>query len=431
MSRFNKKVVRLKQKTRTALRGSQEDETQKLRDQLAIYQTHITNLEHDLKQKKGIVYQPDETDGRIRFVANQLDPTGAPLVFMDLMRDFMAHKKGNQAQPVLHTFLPAQQKYVDQLERLGMKVIVHEKRNIEVQWGKGDTVVLNTSAYEPVFRQSIYNALENDTVKKLIWYVHEDWPEVFFTDEERARLKDLLTRDKVVIFIPAAKALKNYQNFFGTQKNLSKLPYRLNVDAQYYSARQAADFDKLVFTLVGKTGEGLKGHLPILYALIDFQNTYYKKTPELYRDFELHFIALQEDYISLQIKRHAGALGRHFKQSPPLDHAETLKRIQAGNITVCYSLRECLPVFVYEGMIMGHPILRNDVSGAEEQLKAGINGLSLDSNDFQQVVETFETILNVRKTPDSVLEKMSKRSYEIALQATKNSYDPIINALRN
>lgn len=423
-----RKASKLTRKVRSIVHSPKESES--LRRQLTIYQEHIVNLENDLKQKAGKTYKPDESEGRIRFVANQLDATGAPLVFMDFIKDFMAANPDLEHRPILHAFLPAEQKYIDELEDLGVKVVTHDRRDIAIEWVEGDVVILNTSAYETTFRTSIYESLERGAIKKLIWYVHEDWPEVFFGEDERKRVKKLLEANRMTMFIPAIKALKDYQEFFSTQQNLIRLPYRLNVDKQYYLKRQATDFDKLTFALVGRTGEGLKGHLPILYALIDFKNTHYKNDPARYRDFALHFIALESDYLSLQIKRHAGALGDSFKQFPPLSHAQALETIKNANVTICYSLRECLPVFVYEGMIMGHPILRNDASGMEEQLQEGVNGFFLDSYDFQQLVDTFEAVLNKKKTSNHVLEKMSQHSYETAFQATKNSYQPIIDVIK-
>ena len=65
-----------------------------------------------------------------------------------------------------------------------------------------------------------------------------------------------------------------------------------------------------------------------------------------------------------------------------------------ANITICYSLMEALPLFVFEGMLAGHPVLRNDSSGMEEQLEDGKNGFYLDTNDFDQVVATIERVTN-------------------------------------
>ena len=82
-------------------------------------------------------------------------------------------------------------------------------------------------------------------------------------------------------------------------------------------------------------------------------------------------------------------------------------------------------------MLAGHPILRNDCSGVDEQLEAGRNGFPLDSEDFGQVVETFERILNRRKTSNEQLAAMSARSHEIALTQRDNRYETLIARIRS
>jgi glycosyltransferase involved in cell wall biosynthesis len=87
-------------------------------------------------------------------------------------------------------------------------------------------------------------------------------------------------------------------------------------------------------------------------------------------------------------------------------------------------MRECLPLFVFEGMVMGHPILRNDSSGIDEQLEEGKNGYELSSTDFWQMVATIERVLNRETTNDTALALMSKRSYAIAKSQEDHSYLP-------
>ena len=74
-------------------------------------------------------------------------------------------------------------------------------------------------------------------------------------------------------------------------------------------------------------------------------------------------------------------------------------------MTICYSVAEALPVFVFEGMLAGHALLRNECSGMEEQLEDGRNGFLLKSDDFWQMVGTIERILNRTSTSDVQLEE--------------------------
>lgn len=366
----------------------------------------------------------------VRFITNQLDSTGAPLIFIDVIRDFALR---HPSTPIdLHSFEPANREYIKNMQEIGIESFVHENRDIALKFVKNDVVVLNTVAYSDTFKESIYDALDAGTVKKLIWYIHEDWPHIFFREEERLRLKSLIANDKISIFCPATQATENIQNFFELKKNISVLPYRLHVDEVYHrKKRTPEEYKKLKFVMVGKTGEGLKGHLPILYAFLTFKKMYYDKNPKKYRDFELNFIAIEADYLSLQIKNHSKALGNRLHIYEPLPHETALEKIQESNVTICYSLRECLPVFVFEGMMAAHIILRNDVSGRKEQLKDGKNGFLLENNDYEQVVETIEKILNTSTTSDEKLSEMSRVSYEIASKYLDNNYEVLMHEINS
>ncbi len=74
-------------------------------------------------------------------------------------------------------------------------------------------------------------------------------------------------------------------------------------------------------------------------------------------------------------------------------------------------------------MLAGHPLLRNECSGLEEQLEEGRNGFLLESGNFWQVVDTLERMLHRRKTTNEQLAAMSARSYEMALNQGQNNYD--------
>jgi glycosyltransferase involved in cell wall biosynthesis len=92
-------------------------------------------------------------------------------------------------------------------------------------------------------------------------------------------------------------------------------------------------------------------------------------------------------------------------------------------------MREALPLFVFEGMTAGHPVLRNDSSGVDEQLVDGKNGYLLDSADFQQVIETIEKVINRSQTSDQELASMSKTSHDIAIAQEHNTYKPMIDTV--
>ncbi len=390
-----------------------------MRERIIFLEQHNQYLEADVNRLR------EKLVPHIRMITNQLDATGAPLIFMDIVRDMIATYP--DAPLAVHTYLPANEGYAKELNDLGVKLKIFYDRSAVVDFVDGDVIVLNTVAHTSELLNTIYRSLESGVARKLVWYIHEDWPHIFFSEEEKMRVGELLRNGKISILSPAIQATKNIQDFFGLKDNIRTLPYRLSVPEDFHHTRSAEDFEKLTFVMVGKTGEGLKGHLPILYAFITFKKMYYNKNPEAYRDFELRFIAIEADYLSLQILRHAKALGRHFRSYPPLSHEKALDMINESNVTVCYSLRECLPIFVFEGMISGHVILRNDVSGMAEQLQPSKNGYLLDSQNYEQVVDTIETVLNLKNTPGKSLSAMSKASFEIATKYEDNSYKELLD----
>lgn len=371
---------------------------------------------------------PLRTEPRVIFLSHQLDTTGAPHVFVDTVKDFREVYPGVPVE--FHTFNPADRENIRALNSAGVKPLLHVSRDIRLPFVAGDVVVLNTVAFSDIVRGSVYEALEKGVVKKLIWYVHEDEPEYIFDKSETARIQKLMERGLITIFAAAIKTRQHYTEHFGQADHIKDQGYRVSVPSKHSKVRQAGDFERLDFILPGMVGDGRKGQLPILYAFIEFKKRFFDKSPEDYRDFSLTYIGVGKDFLSRQLLKHTDAgLGRRFKHYGAMPHATCLDYMLRANVTVCYSLRECLPMFVYEGMAAGHPLLRNDSSGQEEQLVINKNGYYLDSNDFDQVVQTIEKICNKNKTSSELLADMSKLSNEIAVKLKDNKFDTITQSI--
>lgn len=250
---------------------------------------------------------------------------------------------------------------------------------------------------------------------------------MLFRPDEHRRIKKMLATNRIELLTVAKRIRDNYANYFVTDHNINILPYRHVVPKQFHRVLTAHDFTKKIkFVLPGTIIDGRKGQLPIFYAFVQFYEHYYKPNPKAYRDFELVVVGISTDFstdfLSRQLLAHEQALKGHFTCHPTVPWNQCLAIISQANMTVCYSLREGLPLFVFEGMIAGHPILRNDCSGMEEQLKPGVNGWYLETSDFQQVVRTLESVLNKAKTSDAKLAGMSKASYDIAKKQETNDY---------
>jgi glycosyltransferase involved in cell wall biosynthesis len=353
------------------------------------------------------------------FVSHQLDMSGGPFIAIDMALDFKA-----AGRPVeFYTYLPAHHDNLAKLNAAGIKPHVLMNKDMVPSFIEGDTVILNTVAHSEVVKEALFRAAERGFIKQLLWYLHEDDPQLLFRPDEQKRIRKMLKANQVKMLIAAHKMRQNYIKYFDTDTNIILLPYRHVVPKKYHRTLDAKAFDKkLTFVLPGTIGDGRKGQLPIFYAFHQFYEQYYKPNPAAYRDFELVFVGLSDDFLSRQILHHSRALAGHFTHHGKVTWEEDLQIVAKGNMTICYSLRECLPLFVFEGMISGHPILRNDSSGMEEQLLPGKNGFYLESDGFTQVVETIEAVLNKSKTSNKQLADMSKVSYGMAKKQEDNDY---------
>jgi glycosyltransferase involved in cell wall biosynthesis len=368
---------------------------------------------------------------RIVIVSHQLDMSGAPFIIMDFA---VSLKKAYPALPVdFYTFNPAHHENIVKLNKAGIRPKILTDRDAVINFAKGDVVVFNTAAHSNPLKWDVFSKLESGYLSKLIWYVHEDEPELIFNGGEANKMKSLMKDGKLEILTAAVMTRDHYRKYFEDDDHINIQSYQVITPEKYHRTLKAKDFsDKLSFVLPGTVGDGRKGQMPIFYAFAEFMRTTYSKNPKKYRDFELVYVGLTDDFLSRQLMRQAdAALGSHFVGHGRVTKEEVLDIISNSNVTICYSIRECLPLFVFEGMIMGHPILRNDCSGIDEQLVDGKNGLYLESKDYGQVVDTIEKILNKETTSDKTLEKMSKTGYDISLKQEKNDYSAMITLAKD
>lgn len=381
-----------------------------------------TKLQDKYGQLSGI---EAKRDPKIVVVSHQLDLSGAPYVLLDIVGE-MIKDPGLKQELDFRTFTPIAKENIVKLNSLGVKPKVYLDKNVGFSFVKGDRVVLNTFAQSSVLIDSVLTALEKGIISHVFWYAHEATPEKFITQQEARRIHRLLNQNKLTIYATAKDCQEKYVDYFKTDRNIVKMPYKFDIPVEDFRHRDESDFDKLSFVLPGTVGDGRKGQLPVLYAFIDFYSNYYKKSPSNYRDFDLTFVGLENDFLSQQVILNGnGSLGEHFKYRPKVSRQENLQITRGANVTICYSLQEALPLFVYEGMAFGHPIIRNESSGQEEQLIDGKNGYHVRSDDFEGLVETIERIMNKKKTPAKVLVGMSKISNDLALEATRNKYTVI------
>lgn len=386
-------------------------------------------FEYQKRFQKTIISKP-----RIVVVSNQLNNTGAPFVLIDLI-DHLINRNPDLIKKIRFiTFTPIELSNIKKLEKNRIEVEVYTNRDLTIEFNQDDIVLFNTFAISHNTASSAIKAIKDGKVKKLYWYGHEHSPEGFIDHELRSELIALLKADKAKIYAVSEATLREYIKFFGMSQNIEKMPFPFLFPKDKFRSRNPEDFNKLTFVTTGSLMDMRKGQYPVLYAFLDFYHNHYKKSPQKYRDFFVEFIGAYEKsdlgpraaYHVRNIKRQfdlsAAGLEAHFGITPSLPHYKAIEKIEQANITICYSLFEALGIFVYEGMATGHPIIRNESAGQEEQLVEGKNGFGVSSKDFPGLVEVIEKLLNKKKTTNAELSEMSSLSMEIAKKATDNDY---------
>jgi len=360
---------------------------------------------------------------KIIIVSHQLDNTGAPFVAMDLAFDIQKQVKNLGRKLKFIAFTPINIENVRELKKAGIEVEIYTDRNLWLNYNKGDIVILNSFGLSRAVTHSTIQAAKNNTLDAFYWYGHEATPERFVDLDTRDEFVKLLESNKAKLYAVSKGSAEAYKEFFGTDKNTEVMNFRFDFPSDRFAVKDPEDFEKLDFIVTGAVSDGRKGQLPILYAFLNFYNNFYKKNPKTYRDFSLKFIGVDEaGYIKKQMEVSAKGLDGKCEIVGQIPRAKVLDFVEEANMTICYSYHESMGIFVYEGMAFGHPIIRNDCYGQEEQLIDGGNGWAVRNDDYQTLCDAIEESLNLEKTSNDKLAKMSKVSEEIAEKATHPEY---------
>lgn len=360
---------------------------------------------------------------KIIIVSHQLDNTGAPFVAMDLAFDIQKQVKNLGRKLKFIAFTPINIENVRELKKAGIEVEVYTDGNLWLNYNKGDIVILNSFGLSRAVTHSTIQAAKNNILDAFYWYGHEATPERFVDLDTRDEFVKLLESNKAKLYAVSKGSVEAYKEFFGTDKNTEVMNFRFDFPSDRFAVKDPEDFEKLDFIVTGAVSDGRKGQLPILYAFLNFYNNFYKKNPKAYRDFSLKFIGVDEaGYIKKQMEVSAKGLDGKCEIVGQIPRAKVLDFVEEANMTICYSYHESMGIFVYEGMAFGHPIIRNDCYGQEEQLIDGGNGWAVRNDNYQTLCDAIEESLNLEKTSNDKLAKMSKVSEEIAEKATHSEY---------
>jgi len=366
------------------------------------------------------------TTKRYYFFSHPIDYTGAPLVLLDIVKDYADKIDRNDINLV---YPGGERPLLNTIFKLGIltdkMVLGIGSRVIHTQLGikKNDFVLMNTVAIYPNYRDYIFGLLETGRLKKATWFIHEDMPELRFDDKGLVhRVKKLIAKGLIEVIVPSDQTAQDYNKFFDTD-TVKDVTLRVTVPEKYKKEKKDKNFDTLKFVISGTASDGRKGQLLAVSAFSKYLSEYHDKNPAQYRNYSLDLIAVgKEDYVSQQIRSIGGGLLKDkVTFYPKLNKDEALAIASKDNVTICCSINETFALFVAEGMQMGHILLRNKTAGYKEQIKDGKNGYIIDSLDINDFAAKIEKLLN-KKTSAKELTAMSKSSQAIANKFENSNY---------
>jgi glycosyltransferase involved in cell wall biosynthesis len=357
------------------------------------------------------------------FLSPQIDVSGAPQVLLAVIEEFAASYDPRQLRLLTPHVLPAQLKRLNSLGiRVDRTADVMGPRLIKGQLGlqRNDFVLLNSAAVSKRYRHFVIRALIAGQLEHATWLIHEDVEQLAIVapDLRDAKylglLRDLVESGRLEIFVPSLKSKTGYDRLLGTQK-VKTLRLRVELEERYRrKSRPRADYSSLAFLMTGGPQDGRKGHLIALFAFDHFLRSSYQANPDRYRPFSLSLVGIGDDYVSEHCRLLGAAwLGDRLRTYPRMSHKKALAVAHGCNAVICCSFNEAFPLYVAEGMAMGHVVVRNDAGGVDEQLVEGVNGYRIDSDDIVQIGGVIEQMLNREKTSDGKLQKMGRASQEL------------------
>jgi len=367
------------------------------------------------------------------FISNPINNTGAPIVLLQIVEEYVK-KYGAKRVRVIAPGVdePKQKEY---LRKLGVNVehavfgVGFHFIRLQLGLQKDDVVFMNTAAIYDSYRDFILLWLKNGRLGRAYWFIHEDIAQLpiihkeFLNKRNLAQIAQLSKAGSLKLLFPSKRTAEEYDELFGAQMAFP-INLRVEVDKHYIRPKTAKDFTAIDFLLSGTAGDGRKGQVLALSAFHSFIKDYYEKDPSKYRPFKLHLVAVDRTtYIAQQVRWIGETqLADHVIIYDSLPKAEALDITSKCNAVICCSLNETFGLYVAEGMLMGHIVLRNNTAGVDEQLQEGVNGYMIDHTNILKFAKTLEKILNVSTVSNEDLLQMSNKSVEIINVYSQQNY---------
>lgn len=378
-----------------------------------------------------------QSDPIVRVWSNELTNSGAPLVLLSVLTDLIENNSNEIKVKLFHPVgCRIDSSFTSRLTDIGVDINLDD--SLVRDFNHGDIVILNSSGYGIQLYDNILINLENNTIKHLFFYIHEDSP--YWTgmnspafDAIRLRFRNMINENKITIYTPSRETMQNWTSYFETDNNFKVMPGRINIEKNSIVLRSAKDFETIHFVASG-TVEPRKMQLSILGAFDCFYNFYYKNSPNKYRDWKIDIVGSYANeptnIYNKNVKKYNNKYEDRIKVYDKMPSDQALNIIKSSNVSIMYSSDESFGMVVVEGMAFGHPIIRSEASGAEEQLDGGSTGWAVSTEDLSTLVNAIEELLNKDKTSVDNLIKMSKISNKIAIENIDSKYS-IIEDINN
>lgn len=365
------------------------------------------------------------------FISHPIDNTGAPVVLLQIIEEYV-EKYGPSRVRVIAPGVTEGQK--NHLKSLGIRSekAVHAAnfRLIRLQLGlkPDDFVFMNTIAIYDNYRDFILLWLRLGRLKHAYWFIHEDKAQIpiineaFLHNSNLHTIKSLVTADKLSLLYPSQRTAEEYKEILGTNGSMVKL--RIDVPKEYQVPREENDFDTIKILLSGTSKDGRKGQMLALSALQHYIDNYYSKKPDQYRPVHLELLAVgKDDYVSQQIRWIASsALKSYVTVHETMPKDDAMRLTSRCNTVLCCSLNETFGLYISEGMLMGHVLLRNNVAGVNEQLVNEKNGYLIDHTNIEDISDKIRKIADKEETTNKSLVRMSKKSQQLMDSYTTSNY---------
>jgi glycosyltransferase involved in cell wall biosynthesis len=364
------------------------------------------------------------------FISHPIDNTGAPSVLLQIVEEYASKYGPDRVRLIAPGITKAQENH---LKSLGITIekAVHAANLhfIRLQLGlrQDDFILMNTVAIYDNYRDFVLLWLRLGRLNHAYWFIHEDIAQIpiinagFSRTQNIQGIRGLINGKKLSMLYPSKRTSQEYKDKYSFTGRVVDL--RVDVPTIYTKRRSADDFDEINILLSGTSSDGRKGQILALSAMQHFLGEYYKLNPSIYRRVHLNLLAVgANDYISKQIRWIASSVLKDYvsiDESMPKNDA--LKLAHKSNVVLCCSLNETFGLYIAEGMLMGHILIRNNSAGVDEQLIDGQNGILIDHTDIKDVSRAIEYLAN-KKTTNRQLSKMSTKSQQIMKTYTDSSY---------